>query len=144
MIESKLPAVGTTIFTLMSRLAEEHGAVNLGQGFPDFDPPEALRNALAHHVATGKNQYAPMAGVPALRARVAESVERAYGRKLDPETEITITSGATEAIFDAVAAVVRPGDEVIVLEPCYDSYVPAIELNGGVPVVVPLRLPDYR
>src|SRR6187399_2226594 len=143
MIESKLPAVGTTIFTLMSRLAEEHGAVNLGQGFPDFDPPEALKAALARHVASGKNQYAAMAGVPALRERIAVDLERFYGRRVDPETEVTVTSGATEAIFDAVAAVVRPGDEVIVLEPCYDSYAPAIELSGATPVFVPLQFPDY-
>jgi len=142
-IASKLPAVGTTIFTVMSRLAEEHGAVNLGQGFPDFDPPETLRNALAHHVAAGKNQYAPMAGVPALRARIAESIARTYGRKLDPESEITITSGATEAIFDAIAAVVRPGDEVIVLDPAYDSYEPAVLLQGGRCVHLPLLPPTF-
>jgi methionine aminotransferase len=142
-IESKLPAVGTTIFTVMSRLAEQHGAVNLGQGFPDFDPPEALRLALARHVAAGKNQYAPMAGVPALRARVAETLERSYGRRLDPESELTITSGATEAIFDAIAAVVRAGDEVIVLDPAYDSYEPAVLLQGGRCVHVPLAPPRF-
>jgi methionine aminotransferase len=142
-IDSKLPAVGTTIFTVMSRLAEEHGAVNLGQGFPDFDPPEALKAALAHHVAAGKNQYAPMAGVPALRARIADSVERTYGRRLDPETELTITSGATEAIFDAIAAVVRPGDEVVLLDPAYDSYEPAVLLQGGRAVHVPLLPPSF-
>ena len=143
MIESKLPQVGTTIFTVMSRLAEEHGAVNLGQGFPDFDPPLALCEALARHVAAGKNQYAPMAGVPALRERLAVELERAYGLKPDPETEITITSGATEAIFDAIACVVRPGDEVIVLDPAYDSYEPAVLLQGGRVVHVPLTLPDF-
>lgn len=143
MIESKLPAVGTTIFTVMSRLAEEHGAVNLGQGFPDFDPPEALKVALARHVASGKNQYAPMAGVPALRERIAVEVERTYGRRVDPERELTITSGATEAIFDAIAAVVGPGDEVIVLDPAYDSYEPAVLLQGGRAVHVPLRAPSF-
>src|SRR6187399_3037858 len=143
MIESKLPAVGTTIFTLMSRLAEEHGAVNLGQGFPDFDPPEALKLALARHVASGKNQYAPMAGVPALRERIAVELERSYGRRVDPDRELTITSGATEAIFDAIAAVVRPGDEVIVLDPAYDSYEPAVLLQGGRAVHVPLRSPSF-
>jgi methionine aminotransferase len=141
--DSKLPAVGTTIFTVMSRLAEEHGAVNLGQGFPDFDPPEALKAALARHAAAGKNQYAPMAGVPALRARIAVELERSYGRKLDPESEITITSGATEAIFDAIAAVVRPGDEVIVLDPSYDSYEPSVLLQGGRCVHVPLSPPSF-
>jgi len=142
-IDSKLPAVGTTIFTVMSRLADEHGAVNLGQGFPDFDPPEALKLALARHVANGKNQYAPMAGVPALRERIAIELERSYGRRVDPETEITITSGATEAIFDAIAAVVRPGDEVIVLDPAYDSYEPAVLLQGARAVHVPLTSPSF-
>jgi methionine aminotransferase len=141
--DSKLPAVGTTIFTVMSRLAEEHGAVNLGQGFPDFDPPEALKAALARHVASGKNQYAPMAGLPLLRARIAVELERSYGRKLDPESEITITSGATEAIFDAIAAVVRHGDEVVVLDPAYDSYEPSVLLQGGRCVHVPLLAPNF-
>jgi methionine aminotransferase len=141
--DSKLPAVGTTIFTVMSRLAEEHGAVNLGQGFPDFDPPDALKAALARHVAAGKNQYAPMAGLPALRARIAVELERSYGRKLDPESEITVTSGATEAIFDAIAAVVRPGDEVVVLDPSYDSYEPSVLLQGGRCVHVPLLAPSF-
>jgi methionine aminotransferase len=142
-IDSKLPAVGTTIFTVMSRLADEHGAVNLGQGFPDFDPPDALKLALARHVASGKNQYAPMAGVPALRERIAVELERSYGRRVDPEAEITITSGATEAIFDAIAAVVRPGDEVIVLDPAYDSYEPAVLLQAGRAVHVPLTSPSF-
>jgi methionine aminotransferase len=141
--ESKLPAVGTTIFTVMSRLAEEHRAVNLGQGFPDFDPPEPLRAALARHNAEGKHQYAPMAGLPLLRARIAAELLRSYGRRLDPESEITITSGATEAIFDAIAAVVRPGDEVIVLDPAYDSYEPSVLLQGGRPVHVPLSAPSF-
>jgi methionine aminotransferase len=142
-IESKLPHVGTTIFTVMSRLAEEHGAVNLGQGFPDFDPPLALREALARHVASGKNQYAPMAGVPALRERLSVELERTYALRLDPESELTITSGATEAIFDAIACVVRPGDEVIVLDPAYDAYEPAVLLQGARVVHVPLTLPDF-
>jgi methionine aminotransferase len=140
---SKLPEVGTTIFTVMSRLAEEHGAVNLGQGFPDYDPPEALLEALARHARGGKNQYAPMAGVPRLRQAIARHIETAHGVSLDPETEITITSGATEAIFDAIAAVVRPGDEVVVLDPAYDSYEPSVVLQGGRVVHVPLRLPDF-
>lgn len=143
MIDSKLPAVGTTIFTVMSRLAEEHGAVNLGQGFPDFDPPEELTEALYRHVTSGKNQYAPMAGVPRLRERIAAELGRSYGRKVDPEAEVTVTSGATEGIFDAIAAVVRPGDEVILLDPAYDSYEPAVLLQGGRAVHVPLRYPDF-
>ncbi len=143
MIDSKLPAVGTTIFTVMSRLAEEHGAVNLGQGFPDFDPPAALCRALAHHVAAGRNQYAPMAGIPRLREQIALAIERSYGVAVDPESEITVTSGATEGLFDAVAAVVRPGDEVIVLDPAYDAYEPAVLLQGGRAIHVPLRSHDF-
>jgi len=140
---SKLPKVGTTIFTVMSQLAAEHRAVNLGQGFPDFDGPSELYEALSRHMAQGRNQYAPMAGVPRLREEIAKKTERLYGRKVDPELEITVTSGATEALFAAIAAVVRPGDEVIVLDPCYDSYEPAIELQGGRAVHVPLRLSDF-
>ena len=143
MFESKLPAVGTTVFTVMSELAARHGAVNLGQGFPDFDPPEALKQALNRHVVAGRNQYAPMAGLLDLRTRIANEIERFYGRGVDPETEITITSGATEAIFDAILAIVRPGDEVVMLDPSYDSYEPAVLLAGGKPVHVPLRLPDF-
>jgi methionine aminotransferase len=143
MFESKLPEVGTTVFTVMSELAARHGAINLGQGFPDFDPPEALKLALARHVESGKNQYAPMPGVPALRARIAETVERCYGRRLDPEAELTITSGATEAIFDAIMALVHPGDEVVLLDPAYDSYEPAVRLAGGRAVHVPLALSDF-
>jgi methionine aminotransferase len=144
---SKLPDVGTTIFTVMSRLAEEHGAVNLGQGFPDFDPPELLLQRLDHHARQGKNQYAPMAGVPRLRAAIAQKLERDYAAHLDPEHEITVTSGATEGIFDAIAAVVGAGDEVIVLDPCYDSYEPAVTLQGGRAVHVPLAAdftPDFE
>jgi len=143
LIASKLPAVGTTIFTVMSRLAEEHGAVNLGQGFPDFDPPEALLDALARHARGGRNQYAPMAGVPRLREALARELGRAHGVALDPEHEITVTSGATEAIFDVIAAFVRPGDEVIVLDPAYDSYEPSVVLQGGRAVHVPLRMPEF-
>lgn len=142
-LDSKLPSVGTTIFTVMSRLAAELGAINLSQGFPDFDCDPALIDAVARHMRSGKNQYAPMQGVLALREAIAAKYERFTGRRYDPETEITVTSGGTEALFDAIAAVVRPGDEVIVLEPCYDSYVPAIELSGGVPVVVSLTFPGY-
>jgi methionine aminotransferase len=142
-IDSKLPAVGTTIFTVMSRLAEEHGAVNLGQGFPDFDPPPELVDALRRHAAGGRNQYAPMAGVPRLRECIAAELLRSYGRKLDPEAELTVTSGATEGIFDVIAAVVRPGDEVVMLDPAYDSYEPAVLLQGGRAVHVPLNYPDF-
>jgi len=142
-LQSKLPSVGTTIFTVMSRLATDLGAVNLGQGFPDFDCDPDLVEAVAKHMRGGRNQYAPMQGVPALREAIASKYQDFHGRRYDPETEVTVTSGGTEAIFDAVSAVIHPGDEAIVLEPCYDSYIPAIELSGGVAVIVPLRFPDY-
>ena len=142
-VETKLPAVGTTIFTVMSRLAAEVGAINLSQGFPDFDCDPALIDAVAGHMRRGQNQYAPMQGVLRLREAIAAKFAAAGGRHYDADTEVTVTSGATEAIFDAVAAIVRPGDEVIVLEPCYDSYAPAIELSGATPVFVPLQYPDY-
>ncbi len=140
-IDSKLPGVGTTVFTVMSALAARHGAVNLGQGFPDFDCDSGLQALLAEAVAAGHNQYAPMAGVPGLRDAIARRNARLYGHPYDAESEITITAGATQAIMAAVLAVVRAGDEVIVLEPTYDSYVPSIVLAGGVPVYVPL---DHR
>ena len=140
-IDSKLPNVGTTVFTVMSALAAEYGAVNLGQGFPDFDCDARLQALVAEAMAAGHNQYAPMAGVPALRQAIAAKVARLYGRSYDANSEITVTAGATQAIMAAVFAVVRPGDEVIVLEPTYDSYVPSILLAGGVPVYVPL---DHR
>jgi methionine aminotransferase len=142
-IESKLPSVGTTIFTVMSRLAADLGAINLSQGFPDFDCDPALVDAVASHMRSGKNQYAPMQGVLRLREAIAAKFAHYYGRRYDPETEITVTSGGTEAIFDAVAASVRAGDEVILFEPCYDSYVPAIELSGATPVFIPLEFPAY-
>ena len=142
-IETKLPKVGTTIFTVMSQLALQHKAVNLGQGFPDFDGPPALREALARHMAEGRNQYAPMSGVPRLREQIARKTEACYGRSVNVDTEITVTSGATEALFAAIASVVRPGDEVVVLDPCYDSYDPAIELQGARAVHVPLVLPEF-
>jgi len=143
-VHSKLPAVGTTIFTVMSRLAADCGAINLSQGFPDFDCDPALVDAVARHMREGRNQYAPMQGVPALRQAIADKFRHFHGAVYDPETEITVTSGGTEALFDAIAAVVHPGDEVVVIEPCYDSYVPAIELNGGIPVVARMRLHDFR
>jgi methionine aminotransferase len=143
-LRSRLPSVGTTIFAVMSKLAADVGAINLSQGFPDFDCDPALVDAVVKHMRAGLNQYAPMPGVPALRQAIAAKYARTHGATYDPDTEVTITSGGTEAIFDAVASVVHPGDEVIALEPCYDSYVPGIELNGGVPVIVPLQVPDYR
>ena len=142
-VETKLPAVGTTIFTVMSQLAAEHKAINLGQGFPDFDPPEALRDALARAMREGHNQYAPMTGIPRLREQIALKTEHLYGRRVSPDTEVTVTSGATEALFAAIACCIRLGDEVILLDPCYDSYQPAIDLQGARAVHVPLRLPDF-
>jgi methionine aminotransferase len=130
-LESKLPNVGTTIFTIMSRLAEQTGALNLGQGFPDFEPPPAFADSLARHVKAGRNQYAPMAGVPRLKEQIAKKLARDYGCALDADTSITVTDGATEGLFDAITCVVRPGDEVIVFDPCYDSYEPAVLLSGG-------------
>jgi methionine transaminase len=143
-VQTKLPAVGTTIFTVMSALATEKGAVNLGQGFPDFDCDPKLVQAVTDAMTRGLNQYPPMTGVPALREAVAAKLEAMYGRKYDPATEVTITAGATQAIITAILAVVRPGDEVIVLEPCYDSYVPNIELAGGTVVRVPLVPGTFR
>jgi methionine transaminase len=143
MLASKLPNVGTTIFTRMSQLAAEVGAINLSQGFPDFDGPQALREAVARHVLEGRNQYSPMTGLPSLRQQVAAKIARSYGVQRDADSEITITPGATEAIFCAVQALIHPGDEAIVLDPCYDSYEPSVELAGGGCVHVPLALPDF-
>ena len=141
---SKLPDVGVTIFTRMSQLAAEHGALNLSQGFPDFDGPPALLSAVEHHLRHGANQYAPMTGVPALRAQIARKVQHCYGLAANPETEITVTSGATEALFCAITALVRPGDEVIVFDPVYDSYEPAIRLAGGHTRRLALPAPGFR
>ncbi len=143
-VASKLPDVGVTVFSVMTRLAVEHGAINLAQGFPDFDCDPALVASVTAHMKQGNNQYAPMPGVLALREAIAAAVARAQGATYDPATEITITSGATEALFCAIAAFVNPGDEVVIVEPCYDSYVPVVRLNGGRPVFVTLRYPDYR
>ena len=143
-LTSRLPHVGTTIFTVMSALAAEKGAVNLGQGFPDFDCDPALVNAVTAAMQQGHNQYPPMAGVPALRQAVAAKLAALYGRSYDAGSEITITAGATQAIITIILAVVHPGDEVIVLEPCYDSYVPNIELAGGTVVRVPLTPGTFR
>src|SRR5687768_14590828 len=142
-IHSKLPHVGTTIFTVMSRLAAEHGAINLSQGFPDFDCAPELRALFTKYVNAGLNQYPPMAGVPVLREAVAEKAHALYGTEYDVEHEVTIVPGATYAIYTAIAAMVRPGDEVILLEPAYDSYAPGVEVNGGTPVYVQLTYPDY-
>ncbi|HUE93141.1 pyridoxal phosphate-dependent aminotransferase [Pseudomonas sp.] len=143
MLISKLPNVGTTIFTRMSQLAVETGALNLSQGFPDFDGPQALREAVGRHIAAGHNQYAPMTGLPALREQVAAKIARSYGRVVSADNEVTITPGATQAIFCAVQALIQPGDEVIVFDPCYDSYEPSVELAGGRCVHVPLALPGF-
>ena len=140
-LETKLPKVGTTIFTVMSQLAAEHGAINLGQGFPDFPVPGRLVDALGRAMRAGHNQYPMMTGIAALRQAIAAKTARVYGHEPDVDREITVTSGATEAIFDAIAAVVRPGEEVVVLDPCYDCYEPAIELAGGRAVHVALKLP---
>jgi len=143
-IRSRLPRVGTTIFTTMSALAAEHGAVNLGQGFPDFDCDPKLVALVHDALRAGHNQYAPMTGVPALRRAIADKVEACHGVRYDADAEITVTAGATQALMAAILCSVQPGDEVIVLEPCYDSYVPAIELAGGVPVYVTMDAPEYR
>jgi methionine aminotransferase len=142
-IESKLPRVGTTIFTVMSRLAAECGAINLSQGFPDFEPPTRLVDLVAMHMRAGRNQYAPMAGWPALCEAIAGKVRDLYGCTVSATDEVTVTSGGTEALFCAIQAVVRPGDEVVLLEPAYDSYEPAVELAGGRAVRVPLAFPGY-
>lgn len=143
MITSKLPNVGTTIFTQMSQLAVETGALNLSQGFPDFEGPQALRDAVGRHIANGHNQYAPMTGLPALRQQVAAKIARSYGIEVNADSEVTITPGATQAIFCAIQAVIQRGDEVIVFDPCYDSYEPAVELAGGRCVHVQLGLDDF-
>jgi methionine aminotransferase len=143
-VQTKLPAVGTTIFTVMSALAAEKGAVNLGQGFPDFDCDPRLVQSVTDAMTHGLNQYPPMAGISQLRTAVGAKIETMYGHSYDPVDEITITAGATQAIITAILAVVRPGDEVIVLEPCYDSYVPNIELAGGTVVRVPLKPGTFR
>ena len=143
-VGSKLPDIGTSIFAVMTRLANEHGAINLSQGFPDFDCDPALVEAVARAMRDGHNQYAPMPGVLALRQAIAMKVERCYGASFDPETEIQITCGATAGLFATLTAFVQPGDEVVLFEPCYDSYVPVIRLCGGTPTFASLRYPDYR
>jgi methionine transaminase len=143
-LSSKLPDVGVTIFTVMSRLAHETGAINLSQGFPDFDVDTELRELVGRYMAEGNNQYAPMQGVLVLRERISEKTKELYGAEYDPDTEITVTSGATEALFSAITCVVKRGDEVILFEPAYDAYAPAVMLSGGIPVYVAMRHPDYH
>ena len=139
-LDSKLPDVGTTIFTVMSKLAADTGAINLSQGFPSFDPPQALTDRVNWHLTHGGNQYAPMPGLPSLREAIAEKTEYFQGRRLDVEAEITVSTGATEGLFSAITAVVHAGDEVIVFDPAYDSYEPAVTLAGGVTRHVPLQI----
>lgn len=141
--QSKLPALGTTIFTRMSALAQEYQAINLSQGFPDFDGPRYLQERLAHHVAAGANQYAPMTGVAALREAIADKTDALYGYKPDANSEVTVTAGATEALYAAITALVRAGDEVICFDPSYDSYAPAVELSGGVLKRIALQPPHF-
>ena len=143
-MRSKLPNTGVTIFTTMSRLALEHGAINLSQGFPDFNCAPELIDAVARYMREGYNQYAPMPGTIPLREALAMKIERLYGHRYDPVTEITVTSGATEALYATLTALVHPGDEVLLFQPAYDSYVPAIQLSGGTPVFVTMRPPEYR
>jgi methionine aminotransferase len=143
-IQSKLPSAGVSIFQVMSRLAAERGAINIGQGFPDFDCAPELVETVARYMRQGYNQYAPMPGVLSLREALSRKIELLYGHRYDPDTEIIVTSGATEGIYSTLTAFVRPGDEVLVFQPVYDSYIPAIQLSGGTPKFVTLRAPDYR
>lgn len=143
-ISSKLPNVGTTIFTVMSKMAQDYGAINLSQGFPDFEPDPALLERVNHHLKTGKNQYPPMTGLPQLRSAISKKLQDTQQLQVDPETEITVTSGATEALFCAISCVVGKNDEVIVFDPAYDSYEPAVTLAGGKTIHLPLSVPDYR
>ncbi|ORM66906.1 pyridoxal phosphate-dependent aminotransferase [Pantoea rwandensis] len=142
--ESKLPALGTTIFTQMSALAAQHNAINLSQGFPDFDGPHYLQERLAYHVSQGANQYAPMTGTLPLREAIADKTVELYGHKPDVNSDITVTAGATEALYAAITALVRPGDEVICFDPSYDSYAPAVQLAGGVLKRIALQPPGFR
>jgi len=141
---SKLPDVGTTIFTVMSALAKEHGAVNLSQGFPDFDCSQELQDRVAYHLTHGKNQYAPMAGLPALRQTISQKIQNLYDLRVNDSDEITIVAGATQGIFTAIQAFIRLGDEVIIIEPAYDCYRPAINLVGGITKAYQLNHPEYK
>ena len=141
-IDSKLPNVGTTIFTVMSQLADDHDAINLSQGFPSFDPPDELLERVEHYLRSGANQYAPMPGTPVLREAIAGKIQRSLNISVDAEREITVSTGATEGLFSAIQAIVRPGDEVIVFDPAYDAYEPAVALAGGLTRHVPLTIDD--
>jgi methionine aminotransferase len=143
-LNSKLPALGTTIFSQMSALAQQHNAINLSQGFPDFDGPQYLRERLAYHVAQGVNQYAPMPGVLSLREAISDKIASLYGYTPHPESDITITAGATEALYIAITALVKAGDEVVCFDPSYDSYAPAITLAGGSVKRIPLQPPEFK
>ena len=143
MLHNKLPGKGTNIFTLMSTMAQDHGAINLAQGFPDFEGPPALRERVAYHIANGHNQYAPLAGIPELREQIAAKVLDLYDCKVDPDTQVAVTPGATLAIYCAITAVIRPGDEAIIFDPCYDTYEPGVTLNGGVTRHINLNYPDF-
>jgi len=143
MFTSKLPETGTTIFTVMSALAQEHGAINLSQGFPNFDPDPALRNLVTQAMNTGQNQYAPMQGLPELRQVLADKILSLYGCQVNPDTEITITAGGTQAIFTAAGALIHPGDEAIIFDPAYDCYAPAVKIFGGTVRSIGLRGPDF-
>ena len=143
-ITSKLPSIGPTIFTVMSSLAVEHNAINLGQGFPDYPMSEELISLVNQHMKAGHNQYVHMNGLPALRNVIAEKIFGLYQQQINADTEITVTPGGTYAIYTALTAVLQPGDEVIVFEPAYDSYIPNVEINGAVPILIPLTYPDYK
>jgi methionine aminotransferase len=143
-IKSKLPKTGTTIFSVMSALANEHHAINLAQGFPDFSCSPKLVDLVHHYMKKGFNQYAPMQGVMGLREKIAIKTQELYSAVYNPETEITITPGGTHALYAAISAFISEGDEVVVIEPCYDSYVPAIQINGGRAVFTELKFPDYK
>ncbi|TAE90768.1 MAG: aminotransferase class I/II-fold pyridoxal phosphate-dependent enzyme, partial [Bacteroidetes bacterium] len=143
-IKSKLPKTGTTIFSVMSALAQQHQAINLAQGFPDFTCSPKLIDLVSHYMKAGYNQYAPMPGVMALREKIAIKTAQLYSADYHPEKEITITPGGTHALYAAISAFVGEGDEVIIIEPCYDSYLPAIQLNGGRAVFAELKYPDYK
>ncbi len=143
MLRTKLPEITTTIFSVMSKMAQEHDAINLSQGFPDFEAPQALLDRVIYHLGHGHNQYAPLTGVPQLQEQIAVKVLDLYGCEVDPENEVTVTPGATEAIFCAITAVVHPGDEVLVFDPAYDSYDPCVRLNGGVTRHIPMHYPEF-
>ena len=140
-IQSRLPDVGTTIFTVMSKLAQEHGAINLSQGFPDFALDPKLVGLVNKYMEEGYNQYAPMPGMPVLREAIANVIQRTYSVSVNPDTEVVVTAGATQAIFSAISAFIHPGDEVILFDPSYDSYAPGIRLSGGIPVHINLNFP---